>query len=326
VSVPEPQREVIAQPDAVPPKVEPPTMKRLDLAFLGVGLVVLVWVVSRYPLAELGGACLRMGGQVSLTLLVALGWHVCNSVGMSELFEGRVKLRTLIWVRLAAEGYNSLIIGVGGEPFRIRALSRVAPSDRVVATVIRDKLLGYTTGYFLSAGFIAYGVVHYALPAAMRTSLATYAVIVAVASIAGTALVVTRLPGRVGAVALKMFGGVAAAPEPLTARMFWRALPWYFAGRVLGVVEIALMLHLLGLGHDLWRAGFIDGVLNAAGTIGFLVPQGIGVFEGTSAYLFKTFGFAGSAGVVFALVRRARMLVMSLGGVVLHWLGRDWRG
>lgn len=308
-----------------PAAAEPAAMRRVDLAFLAVGVVVLVWVVSRYPLAELGGACLRMGGQVSLTLLIALGWHACNSMGMAELFERRVPFRTLLWVRLAAEGYNSLIVGVGGEPFRIRALSRIEPSDRVLATVIRDKVLDHTTGYLLSASFIGYGVARYALPTAMRTSLATYAAIVAAASIAGTALVLTRLPSRAGALALKIFGGAASAPAPVPLRVFARALPWYCAGRILGVVEIALLLHLLGLGDDLLRAGFIDGVLNAAGTLGFMVPQAIGVFEGTSAYLFKLFGFAGAAGVAFALVRRARMLVMSLGGVALHWLGRDWR-
>ena len=300
--------------------------KLLDRVFLFGGLAILVYVVSRYPLAELGGACTRMGGKVVLTLLVALGWHACNSVGMYELFERRIRWRTLMWVRLAAEGYNSLIAGIGGEPFRIRALSQLVPSDQVVAAVIRDKVLDHTTGYLVSALFIGYGVLHYPLPEAMRALLATYALVVVLASVAGTALVVTRLPSRLGGYAIKIFGGAATTPEPVPARVLVRALPWYFGGRVLGVCEIVLLLHLLGLGANPLRAGFFDGVLNAAGTLAFMVPQAVGVFEGTSSFLFKTFGLAGSAGVVFALVRRARMLVLSLFGVLLHWLGRDWRG
>lgn len=301
-------------------------IRRADTIFLAIGLVALVWVVSRYPLAELGGICVRMGGQVALTLLVALGWNACNSAGMAALFEGRIRVRTLLWVRLAAEGYNSLLAGVGGEPFRIRALSREAPSDVVLATVIRDKVLDHTTGYLLSATFIVVGVARYALPVTLRTSLAVYAAVVTILSIVGTALVLTRLPARLSATAVKVFGGATNVPEPVSRRVLARALPWYFAGRLLGVFEIALLLHLLGLGADPLRAGFIDGVLNAAGTLGFMIPQAIGVYEGTSAFLFKTFGFAGAGGVAFALVRRARMLAMSLMGVALHWLGRNWRG
>jgi len=300
--------------------------KLLDRLFLVGGLVMLVYVVSRYPLAELGAACAHMGGKVALTLFVALGWHSTNSMGMYYLFDGRVRWRTLMWVRLAAEGYNSLLAGIGGEPFRIRALSRVVPSDQVVAAVIRDKVLDHTTGYIVSGVFIVYGVLFYTLPEAMRALLATYGVIVVLVSIVGTALVLTRLPSRFGGFAIKLLGGSATAPEPVPMRLLSRALPWYFAGRILGVCEIVLLLHLLGLNANPMRAGFFDGVLNAAGTLAFMVPQAVGVFEGTSSFLFKTFGFAGSAGVVFALVRRARMLVLSLLGVALHWLGRDWKG
>lgn len=298
----------------------------LDRLFLVGGLAMLVYVVSRYPLAELGLACAHLGGKVALTLLVALGWHSTNSMGMYYLFDRRVRWRTLLWVRLAAEGYNSLLAGIGGEPFRIRALSRVVRSDRVVAAVIRDKVLDHTTGYIVSGAFIVYGVAHYRLPEATRALLATYGIVVVLVSIVGTALVLTRLPSRFGGLAIKLLGGAATAPEPVPLRLFLRALPWYFAGRILGVCEIVLLLHLLGLNANPLRAGFFDGVLNAAGTLSFMVPQAIGVFEATSSFLFKAFGFAGAAGVVFALVRRARMLVLSLLGVALHWLGRDWKG
>jgi hypothetical protein len=93
---------------------------------------------------------------------------------------------------------------------------------------------------------------------------------------------------------------------------------------VLGLVEIGTLLWLLGLGIDPLKIGFVDGALNAAGTLAFMVPQAVGVFEGTSVFLFKVFTFPGPAGVVFGLVRRARMLTVSLGGVALHWMGRDW--
>jgi SAM-dependent methyltransferase len=63
--------------------------------------------------------------------------------------------------------------------------------------------------------------------------------------------------------------------------------------------------------------------LNAAGALSFFLPAGLGVFEGTSAYLFGVLGLGGPQGVVFGLVRRARMILISAAGVVLHWLGRN---
>ena len=65
---------------------------------------------------------------------------------------------------------------------------------------------------------------------------------------------------------------------------------------------------------------FVDSFLNAAGYIGFFIPQGLGVFEKASDYVFGVIGGAsvGPAGVAFALARRGRMLVVSVLGVLAH--------
>ncbi len=297
----------------------------LDRLFLVAGLALMAWVVSRQPLGSLAHACAQLGPGIALTLVIALGWHACSAAAQRLLYEGRIRWRSLLWVRLAAEGYNSFIVGVGGEPFRVRYLSRFVPPDQVVATLIRDRVLDLSIGYVFSATFLFVGSARYPLPLAVRSSLVLYAALSSTLGLAGILLMVTRLPGRIGGVILRALGRPPTAPpQPLPLRVLLRVVPWYVLAKVLGLVEIAVLLWLLGLDHGAVRVGFVDGTLNAAGTIAFMLPQAMGVFEGTSLYLFELFGFPGSAGVAFGLVRRARMLAISLAGVALHWLGRDW--
>lgn len=297
----------------------------LDRFFLVAGLALMVYVVSRQPLGALVGACMQLGPGVALTLVIALGWHSCSAAAQRLLYEGRIRWRALLWARLAAEGYNSLLAGVGGEPFRIRYLSRFVPSEDVVAALIRDRVLDLSIGYVFSAAFLLVGASRYPLSTALRSSFGLYAVVTSALGLAGILLMVTPLPGRIGGTILRALGRPPAAPpKPLALGVFVRLLPWYVAAKVLGLVEIAVLLWLLGLDHGALRVGFIDGALNAAGTLAFMLPQAMGVFEGTSLYLFELFGFPGPAGVAFSLVRRTRMLAISLAGVALHWLGRNW--
>jgi hypothetical protein len=163
------------------------------------------------------------------------------------------------------------------------------------------------------------------MPAPIASGLALYSILSLVIGAAALGRGVTRTPGRRGRLMAKALGGADVTPPALGARVFLKALPWYLLVRALGLVEIGLLLWLLGFGVDAAASGFVDGALTAAGTIGFMVPQAVGVFEGTSAFLFTTLGYAGEAGVVFALARRARLLLVTGIGVALHWAGRDWR-
>src|SRR5262249_2197835 len=133
-------------------------------------------------------------------------------------------------------------------------------------------------------------------------------------------LMVTSLPSRAGGVMARWFGAATKGATPLSAARFARVLVWYVCARVAGCCEIAVLLHLLGLGTHLATIVLCYSLLQAAGFIGFAIPAGIGVFEGTTVYLFSVLGFPGPLGVAFALARRGRMLTVGLLGVLLHVL------
>jgi SAM-dependent methyltransferase len=323
--MPAPVPATIAPPAPAPPRRSriPKLPKKLDSLFALGGVALLVWVVSRYPLREIGAATRALGPLVVLAFIIPLGWHASGAAAVWLLFERRIPWRKLVWARLAADAYNSLLFSVGGEPFRVRFLSRFVPTDEVVAVLLRDRMLDMASGYFVSGGFLLVGLRHFPLPAAMRASLGVYALVTMALGVCGVLLVATRLPGRAGALVKRAVGGGSATSvAPLSVGAVLRVTPFYLVSRALGVLELAVLLRLLGGAFNFGAAGFFDGVLNAAGTISFFVPGALGVFEGTSVFLFKMASLGGPQGLAFSLVRRARMILFSIVGVVLHWLGR----
>ncbi len=132
------------------------------------------------------------------------------------------------------------------------------------------------------------------------------------------ALMVSRVPGRLGVVAGRALAGNDAEPAPLRVRTFARALAWFAATRVLQGCETALLLALISAPTDLATIIFVDGTLNAAGFLGFMLPQGLGVVEGTAAYVLTGIGVALPAATAFALVRRGRVLSCGAIGLFVH--------
>jgi uncharacterized membrane protein YbhN (UPF0104 family) len=132
------------------------------------------------------------------------------------------------------------------------------------------------------------------------------------------ALMITRLPGRFGALAGRWLSGHSREPAPLSAATLRRAIVWSLATRALQACETTLLLACIGVPFDPRTILLVDGALNAAGFLGFMFPQGLGVVEGTAVYLLGMLGVTPAAATAFALTRRGRVIVVSLLGVALH--------
>lgn len=293
----------------------------VDKALLIAGLALFGYVVSRYPLGNIEDAVAGMWPGVALTPLIALSWFAAGSSALYLLLDRRVRWLRVLWIRLVGDSYNSLLpfAGFGGEPFKVRQLSRSLESANVMATLIRDRVVDNAMGFLFGAAELAVGLTGYAVDARLHIALIGYIVVCAMLGGAGLALVRTRLPGKLGGWLAKLLGDTA--PDqimPLPLARLVQAVACCFAARMLGVLEKLTLLWVLGLPHDLVTAAFVDGMLNAVGYVSFMVPQGLGVFEGTSVFVLGIVGASGPAAVAFALAGRGRMLVVGLFGVSLH--------
>jgi uncharacterized membrane protein YbhN (UPF0104 family) len=139
------------------------------------------------------------------------------------------------------------------------------------------------------------------------------------------AVMITKLPGRLGAMVGRWFGGATRDPQPLALAVARDVLGWFVATRLLMTCETALLLHAIGLPPSLRTVLLVDGALNAAGFLGFMFPQGLGVVEGTAVFLLTALGATPAAATAFALTRRGRVIGVSLVGIATHVAGGPFR-
>jgi hypothetical protein len=312
---------VTAEPAAKPRSGGLRIPRGTDKALLVAGLVLFAYVVSRYPLGQIESVITGMWPGVALTPLIALSWFSCSTSALYLLLDRRIPWLRLLWIRLVGDSYNSLLplAGFGGEPFKIRQLTYSVDSATVMATLIRDRIVDNSMGFLFGATELTVGLTGYAVDTGLHAALLGYIVICGLLGVAGIALVRTRLPGRLGGWLARLLGDAALDQiTPLPLARLAQVLGCCVTARALGVLEKVTLLWVLGLPHDLVTAAFVDGMLNAVGYVSFFVPQGLGVFEGTSVGVLGIIGAPGPLAIAFALAGRGRMLVVGLFGVSLH--------
>jgi hypothetical protein len=296
-------------------------LRWLDKIFLLVGLALLVYVVSRYPLRDIVAAVTSMGLGVGLTPLIALSWFCTSSTAMYLMLDGRIPWLRILWIRLVGDSYNALLplAGFGGEPFKIRELSRTVDSGTVMTTLIRDRIVDNAMGFLFGAFELTVGLCFYRVASSVRAALLVYILGCTVIGVAGMALMLSRVPGRMGGWIARLLADTSTDQiRPLPAMRLLQVTLCFFGSRLLGLLEKVVLLWVLGVHHGLATAMFVDSFLSAAGYVGFMIPQGLGVFEGATVYVLGVIGAAGPLAIAFAFARRGRMLVVGLFGISLH--------
>ena len=285
-----------------------------------VGVALCAYMVSRFPLSQIGDACLQLGPWVFLTPLIAMGWFAANSTALYHLLEKRVPWAALFWNRLVGEGYNSLLpaAGVGGEPLKLRLLARYVETHRAVVALINDRLIDNALAFAYSGGTVAVGAFTIHMTATVETSMITYAAAGIGISVVFVVVMVTSASSRLGGRIAKLLGAEQLGHERMRLSVLVRAALWTGMGKLIGLLEIALLFHLLDLSFTIGDVFFTAGALSAAGFIGGAIPQGLGVAEAATVGIFQLLHFAGPAALAFALARRGRTLLVSVIGVSLH--------
>lgn len=289
-------------------------------AWIVVGLALFAYVLTRTPLDEIQRAIVTMGPLVLVSPLLAALWFATRAAALRELLERRVPWRNLYALRWIGDGYNGVLplAGLGGEPMKLRILDRYVPVEDGLAALVRDRLIDNGLGFIVSGAFVAIGVVTLARDAPMWGSLLFYAALAVPVGGVLLALMITRLPGRLGAFTARTFSDHDREPAPLPHAAFWRALAWFAATRVAMTCETALLLACIDIPFDLPTILLVDGTLNAAGFVGFLMPQGLGIVEGVAVLVLHGIGVPLPAATAFVLVRRGRVVVCGLVAIGVH--------
>ncbi len=114
-----------------------------------------------------------------------------------------------------------------------------------------------------------------------------------------------------GDVAERDFASVFT-PAHILPSFVVHALCW-----LLGAAEAWITFRLMGVEASLGQALVVDSLVTAFRTLGFLVPGALGIQEAGYVIVCALFGISPAQAIAFSLARRARDIVIGLGGLGL---------
>jgi len=301
---------------------------RVFLFYTG-GLLLLTWLASRMPFESILASFHDAGAGVLLVFATAPLWYAANAFGLGLLLEGRVGYRHLFHNQVVGEAMNTIVplAGLGGDVFRVRHLSTFVGTAAATRAVVQDRLVHALSGPLFAGIAIWLTVWLVPLGPALAASLALTAGLLVAAGSAALLFMLTPYSSRWSGAILRRLSrssrGVTFEPPP--RRLVLAVLGAKLVGRTLNLVEIAVILHLLGLAVTPPLVIAIAGLLSASAVVFFMVPQGLGVNEAGIAGAFSMVGAGGPAGLAFGLIRRARVVTWAAIGLALQTSLWGWK-
>lgn len=312
--------------------------RSLNLAAAVLGCLVLARFLRSMGVDALERTLRQPAWAIALLLFLGLAVLGCDAIALHLLL--RPEARTVSFLRVlgaqvAGAALNLLTPGGKlGEATKITLLTGHAPHNRVLTSVLLFNLL-----YF----YVAVGTVVLTLPLAhaaleLPSELLVAAWVVAVLGLLSVVFV-ARLAGRAPvARCLAALGRWRVVAAPTQARWAshverldshlreldgatspgtrWAVL-FIVAAKLLGWIELAIILHVLGI--EPTPVTMI--ALLSLGTLGDhvskLAPLGVGFADGAHYVLFGVLGLAPRSGVLMALLRRAQHAVFAVLGLAI---------
>jgi putative membrane protein len=296
----------------------------------------------------------RGGIQPILTLLSQAGWRLLwlvplqvlplllDVLGWRALISGSSSVAVLFLIAAIRQAINRLLpaANIGGEIVGIRLLATHGTGSTVAAaSIIVEGLLTFVSQYL----FLALGIV--CLLQLTGSARLTSGLLVSLgASLPVIALLIgvlrnASLFGRLQHIAERLFGpGVRAsgffdkfAHLDTVIQGLCRAhgrlgvaVGWQLAGLIVGCSETWLALRWLGTPIGIAQAVSLESLTQAARSLVFLVPAGLGVQEASLIGFGHILGIGAEAALALSLAKRMREIVFGV-PALLAWQWMEGR-
>jgi uncharacterized protein (TIRG00374 family) len=309
----------------------------LQVVGLLAGLALVVAIFARIGLAPvLDSIATTHWWQFALICLAYPLVLFADSLGWRYSFPRHAPPFTqLLLARAAGEAVNaaSAVAPVGGEPLRVWLVRPWVPYEESVPSIVVAKTANTSAQVLFLA--LAFGLALVTLDLDRRLVLAMLGLLVfEVAAIA--AFVATQVKGGMGKLGrvLQRFGlrggaTSAARMDKMLADYYRRdharlfaSFGFHFLGRVLGIVEVVVILWALEIPVSPLTAVAIEAIGSGVRFVTFFLPGSLGALEGANAAAFEALGLSAGAGLAFTVLRRARQLVWTALGLAAIGLAR----
>ncbi|MBI2527783.1 MAG: flippase-like domain-containing protein [Candidatus Rokubacteria bacterium] len=302
-------------------------------ALLLAGTSILAVLVTQVGIAAIGAALARVAWWQ--LLLVCLPYALSTAVdtlGWRFTFtEARPPFFWLLAARVAGEAVNvvSALASVGGEAVKVWLLRPHVPYEASVPAVIIAK----TTVTIAQALLLLLGIaVAWTVVGIDSQVLGAMIWLLAVEVVAVGGFVLSQVCGLLARSGrLLRWSGLIADPSSAervdaTLRTFYRrqwlplvlSVGCHFAGWLIGVLEAAVILHVLQVPVSFATTTVIEALGSGVRFATFLVPASLGAYEGANAAAFGALGLGAGTGIAFSLLRRTRQAVwIGVGALVI---------
>jgi CDP-L-myo-inositol myo-inositolphosphotransferase len=288
--------------------------------FFLVGLGILGFLISRMPLGEVMAALNSVGFNVLWVFAVAPLWFFANTMALSSLVRHKVGFFYLLYNQLVGEAMNTVVplAGIGGEPFKVKHLSRRLPLSEASQAIVLDRLIHAVSGLIYSSALLFVTIYLVPFSASLRLSMMFVAGLLAVFGLLLMFFSLSRIPSQVTQFILKRFSAFdLLRQQKLSKRIFVACLSYKLLGRAINLIEIYIILKILGITITHGIVAIIAAFIAASSLLINVIPQGLGVAEAGITGAFSLIGLAPYLGLTFGLIRRARIIFWALVGILI---------
>jgi 1L-myo-inositol 1-phosphate cytidylyltransferase len=328
---------LIGPPPALRPSRRPPRWVRVLLS--GAGLLLLVFLVLKVGVATVLGYIVDFGPWFLVVVGLGFGWIFLQAWAwyiIQAAHFRRVPLGRLFRAKIISDSLNTLLpsANLGGDAARPFLIRRQAPLKEGIPGVLVDKTAeAFAAALFLITGFLL-SLLLLHLPSWINTAAA----LCLAATVAGIALfIVFQLKGflwtlgRVAKVFPRVRGFIAKRERHIreldaNLRIVYQclslktaaAVALHYASRLLGAVEVYVILTVLGAEVSPLQALFTSTGVTIVNTVFFIVPGQFGVSESASVLVLQSLGFPAALGLSLGVIRRIRKMATASVGLVLY--------
>ena len=288
--------------------------------FFLVGLGILCFLISRMPMGDVMEAMQSVRFNILWVFAVAPLWFFANTMALSSLIRHRVGFFNLLYNQMVGEAMNTVVplAGIGGEPFKVKHLSRWLPFGEASQAIVLDRLIHAVSGLIYSSSFLFITICLVPFSANLKLSMIVVGALLALLGILLTFFSLSKVPSQLTSFILKRFSSFEVLRlQKLPKSTFAVCLGYKLLGRVINLIEIYLIFRILGIAITPGRMAIVAAFIAASSLLINAIPQGLGVAEAGVTGAFSLIGLAPHLGLTFGLIRRARIIFWAIVGISL---------
>ncbi|MEL6867776.1 MAG: lysylphosphatidylglycerol synthase domain-containing protein, partial [Bacteroidota bacterium] len=286
-----------------------------------IGVIILCLMIYNMEITVVAESLSTVGGMVFLVFATAIPWIFANAMSIANLTRNKIPFLDLLYIELTGDAYNAIIplAGLGGEPYKIKQINNWLDLDVASNAIVHNRLIHSLTGILFTSIMVALSVYLVDLPENIILPMMIASGVLFVVAAIMTWVTLSSAPTRLSAYIMRKLQILDNhRVEALPASRFLISFFFKMLGRALNLLELMAIFYVLGYDIHMANVVMVSAFLSLSATLFFIIPQGLGVNEAGVSTAFVILGLGAPVGLIFGLVRRARVIFWAIVGVALH--------